>query len=83
MLILYRQALLLRRSTPGSGDGPLHWPPASGGVLAFGRTDGLMCVVNLAEGSVELPPHRTLLLGSGPLDGDGRLPSDTAVWLRA
>ncbi|MEU8602221.1 glycoside hydrolase family 13 protein [Streptomyces parvulus] len=82
MLSLYREALRLRRTTEGFGDGPLDWLPAPAGVLAFRRPGGLVCVVNLGAGPAELPAHRSLLLASGPLDGDGRLPADTAVWLR-
>ncbi|MEU1709217.1 alpha-amylase family glycosyl hydrolase [Streptomyces sp. NPDC005706] len=82
MLALYRAALLLRRSVPGFGDGPLTWLPAGGGVLAFAREHGLVCVVNLSGRPAGLPPHDELLLASGPLDGAGRLPRDTAVWLR-
>lgn len=80
MLSLYREALRLR---PAFGDGPLTWLPAPEGVLAFSRAEGrLVCVVNLAEAPADLPPHSALLLGSGPLDTQGRLPRDTAAWLR-
>ena len=50
-------------------------------MLAFDRPGGFGCVVNLAGAPVPLPPHQELLLASGPLD-DGRLPPDTAAWLR-
>ncbi|MFI9122073.1 alpha-amylase family glycosyl hydrolase [Streptomyces bikiniensis] len=83
MLTLYRRALRLRRTTRGFGDGPLTWLPAPDGVLAFTRPGGLTCVVNLAPEPVRLPAHDTVLLTSGPLDEDGRLPGDTAVWLRS
>ncbi|MCX4547712.1 glycoside hydrolase family 13 protein [Streptomyces sp. NBC_01500] len=83
MLSLYRTALRLRRYEAGFGDGPLHWLPAADDVLAFARPDGLICVVNLAAEPAELPGHAHVLLSSGPLDGGGRLPQDTAVWLRA
>lgn len=79
MLTLYREAIRLRTVF---GDGPLTWLPAPEGVLAFTRADGVRCVVNLGEDPVELPTPARLLLGSGPLDDDGRLPRDTAVWLR-
>jgi len=39
-------------------------------------------VTNLADTAATLPEHTAILLSSGPLDTDGRLPSDTAVWLR-
>ncbi|GEC03126.1 alpha-glucosidase [Streptomyces spinoverrucosus] len=80
MLTLYRQAIRIR---PVFGDGPLAWLPAPDGVLAFTRADGVMCLVNLADTPGDLPAHTELLLGSGPLDDRGRLPKDTAVWLRA
>ncbi|WP_030317071.1 glycoside hydrolase family 13 protein [Streptomyces flavochromogenes] len=82
MLTLYREALRLRGSVEGFGDGPLTWLPAAEGVLAFARGEGLLCLVNLSATPAELPAHEALLLASGPLDTDGRLPGDTAVWLR-
>ncbi|OQR61541.1 alpha-glucosidase [Streptomyces maremycinicus] len=83
MLVLYRTALRLRRAEAGLGDGPLEWLPAPAGVLAFRRAPGLVCVVNLAAAPAALPEHGRVLLASGPLDAAGRLPTDTAVWLRA
>jgi alpha-glucosidase len=80
MLSLYRAAIRLR---PAFGDGPLTWLPARDGVLAFVRGAGVLCVVNLADAPADLPAHSELLLASGPLDDRGRLPQDTAVWLRA
>lgn len=82
MLVLYRTALRLRRTEAGLGDGPLEWLPAPAGALAFRRTPGLLCVVNLTAAPVALPEHDHVLLASGPLDADGRLPGDTAIWLR-
>ena len=82
MLALYREALRLRRTEPGFGAGRMSWLEAAPGVLSFARTDGLICVVNLSDEPARLPGHTAVLLTSGPLDGDGRLPRDTAVWLR-
>lgn len=82
MLALYRTALALRRTDEGFGDGPMTWLPADEGVLAFARTEGLVCVVNLARTPAALPPYERILLASGPLDAEGRLPQDTGVWLR-
>ncbi|MGW2717125.1 glycoside hydrolase family 13 protein [Streptomyces sp. NPDC001492] len=79
MLALYRRAIELR---PVFGDGPLTWEPAPEGVLAFTRA-GARCLVNLADTPLDLPVSSPLLLASGPLDAEGRLPKDTAVWLRA
>nr|BFE82507.1 hypothetical protein GCM10020093_051080 [Planobispora longispora] len=49
-------------------------------MLAFTRESGLTCVVNLGADPVRLPPHESVLLASGTLDGE-ELPSDTAAWL--
>ncbi|CAM5247061.1 alpha-glucosidase [Streptomyces spiroverticillatus] len=82
MLALYREALRIRRSVPGFGDGPMEWLDAPGDVLFFSRTEGLCCLVNLGAAAVDLPAHGEVLLSSGPLDAEGRVPQDTAVWLR-
>jgi alpha-glucosidase len=81
MLSLYRAALHRRRAEAHLGDGPMAWLPAAGDVLAFTGGDDFACVVNLSGEAVDLPPHSEVLLVSGPLH-DGRLPSDTAAWLR-
>ncbi|WP_448061682.1 glycoside hydrolase family 13 protein [Cellulomonas hominis] len=89
-LRLYRDALALRRAEPALGDGPMEWvdlPGAGPDVLAFRRGD-VLCLVNLGEQGVPLPPTSPVLLASGPLaagaGGAGHeLPQDTAVWLRA
>ncbi|MGW0140563.1 glycoside hydrolase family 13 protein [Streptomyces calvus] len=80
MLSLYRRAIRLR---PAFGDGPLTWLPAPDGVLHFARAGGARCLVNLSDIPAALPDPDGILLASGPLDPDGRLPQDTAVWLRA
>ncbi|MCF1592972.1 glycoside hydrolase family 13 protein [Streptomyces muensis] len=80
MLSLYRTAIRLR---PVFGKGPLTWLPAPEGILAFRRGDGALCLVNLADQPSDLPAHTELLVSSAPLDTEGRLPKDTAVWLRA
>jgi alpha-glucosidase len=82
MLSLYRAALRLRAAETGLGDGPMSWLDSSPEVLAFRREGDFVCVVNLGREPVELPAHTAVLLVSGELAGDGRLPSDTAVWLR-
>ncbi|MEU3862134.1 glycoside hydrolase family 13 protein [Streptomyces sp. NPDC028722] len=81
-LALYRTALRIRRCEPGFGDGQLSWLDSRDDVLAFAREDGLVCVVNMAAEPIALPGHKALLLTSGPLDDEGRLPQDTAAWLR-
>jgi alpha-glucosidase len=80
MLHLYRRAVRVRKAESGLGDGPLDWVDAGPEALAFARGD-VLCVVNLGPEPVDLPPHEDVLLLSDPLDA-GRLPRDTAVWLR-
>ncbi|OON78025.1 glycoside hydrolase family 13 protein [Streptomyces tsukubensis] len=82
MLSLYREALRIRAEEPGFGDGPMAWLDTAQGTLAFTRADGLICAVNFAGEPARLPAHTDILLSSGPLDEGGRLPQDTAVWLR-
>ena len=48
MLTLYRTALTIRRAVKGG----MTWRDAPAGVLAFERTDGFFCLVNLSESSV-------------------------------
>ena len=81
MLRLYRSALALRRDPALRG--PLRWLDLGPSVLAFARGEHLVCVVNLGADPVDLPPHAEVLLASAPLDPDGRLPHDAAVWLAA
>jgi alpha-glucosidase len=81
MLSLYRAALRIRREHPALGDGEMRWVDAPPDVLAFVREPGLLCIVNLSDQSVRLPPHTEVLLRSNDfVDGD-RLPVDSAVWL--
>jgi alpha-glucosidase len=79
MLSLYRDVIALRRDRLVSKENPLQWLPEPDGVLGFGRGD-TACVVNLSAGPVQLPAG-TVLITSGPLDGD-RLPVDTAAWIQ-
>ena len=83
-LALYRAALRLRRAHPALGRGTLSWlgePAATGaGLVAFAREPGFTFAANLGPDPAPLPPHRDILLASGPLEG-GLLAPDTAVWL--
>jgi alpha-glucosidase len=83
-LRLYRSALKLRRHEPALADGPLHWLESPADVLDFVRPHAqgsVRCVVNLGTKAVDLT-GADVLLSSEPV-GDGTLPADTAVWLRA
>ncbi|MET8685947.1 alpha-amylase family glycosyl hydrolase [Streptomyces sp. NPDC004732] len=87
MLSLYRTALRLRGAFTEAG--PLRRLRADEPrVLSFARTSGrdgatLICLVNFGPDDAALPADTELLLASGPLSPRGRLPQDTAVWLRA
>ena len=80
MLELYRAALRIRRAQPALGDGGFAWLSDRADVLDFRREPGFRCIVNLAADPVVLPDTGRVLLSSGEL-AEGRLPSDTAVWL--
>jgi alpha-glucosidase len=81
MLSLYRTALALRASSSAFAGEALQWVPAPDGCLAFRRTGGLVCLLNLSRAAVPLPEGR-VLLASADVAG-GKLPSDAAVWLQA
>ena len=80
MLSLYRAGLRFRRAAPWA-DGALHWLPSDDSVLAFGRGDRFVCIVNFGKDAVELPSGADVLIASNELEG-GALPHDTTVWLR-
>jgi alpha-glucosidase len=80
VLALYRAALRIRRDQPALGDGDLQWLATPEGVLAFSRTPGFICVVNVSTDPVPLP-EGAVLLASGPLSADGLLPVDAAIWI--
>jgi alpha-glucosidase len=82
MLTLYRTMLSIRRTEPALLGEAFDWLDSADGVLAFRRGDDLVCLVNLGPTATPLPPHTSVLLASGELDGD-LLPTDTAVWLRS
>lgn len=77
MLSLYRDALRLRKRVAGTG--PLAWVDAGRHVLAFARASGFACVVNLGDQPVDALPGR-IMVTSGPLDAEGRVPPDTSAW---
>jgi alpha-glucosidase len=80
-LELYRRALRLRRDLPALGDGSLRWLRTPPGTLAFARDPGFGCVVNFSADPVALPRGAGVLIASGPLTANDRIPPDTAAWL--
>ena len=83
MLTLYTKALRLRRELPALGAGSgrdVRWMDVGEDLLAFARDPEFVCVVNTGSVPVALPAG-DVVLASGPLD-EGRLPADTAAWIR-
>jgi len=77
MLSLYAEALRLRKRVASTG--PLAWVDVGRRVLAFTRAPGFACVVNLGDEPVDVLRGRVLVT-SGPLDAEGRVPPDTSAW---
>jgi alpha-glucosidase len=83
-LNLYRAALRLRKEHPALGGGTLTWLDSPDGVLVLRRDPGLVVVVNVSGEPVSLMAYGAeVLLTSGALDADGRLPVNTTAWLAA
>jgi alpha-glucosidase len=84
MLWLYRDALARRREHPALGDGAMTWLGSPPDVLAFRRSPGLACVVNLGARPVDGKDvgldRADVLLASVPLGPDGRVPPTSTVW---
>jgi alpha-glucosidase len=77
-LALYQAALRVRAEL--GGDGTLEWLERGPQRLVFRRQSGLICAVNFGPIPAGLPAG-DVLITSGPID-DGRLPTDTAAWIR-
>jgi len=77
MLALYRAALGHRRRLSSE----FAWHDLNkADVIAFSRGEDFLCLVNLGDESIPLPPYGEILLASAAPAGD-RLPTDAAVWL--
>ena len=79
VLHLYRRALRIRRELLRA-DETFEMLDLGPGVVAYRRSDGFVCAVNMGARTVPRPPGE-VVLSSGELDGD-ELPVDTAVWVR-
>jgi alpha-glucosidase len=78
-LSLYRRALALRGDLQVPEQ--LEWVATEAAdVIRFRRPHGWEVVMNFGTAPVDLPDGE-VLVASGPLD-EGRLPGETAVWLR-
>ena len=78
-LNLYRRALGLRRDLECAER--LEWTEVSEQVLEFERPNRWHAVMNFGQEPVDLPQGE-VLISSGPLTSDGRLPAETTAWLR-
>jgi alpha-glucosidase len=82
-LMLYREALRLRREHPALGDGGLEWRASPDGILIFARGEAFICTVNASGEPVELPRPGELLIASAPVAAEDdlvRLAPDSAAW---
>lgn len=79
-LNLFRTLLRLRHELEALGDGTMTWDECGEQVLSFTREPGFRCVVNFGAEPVALEGE--VLLSTDELV-DGKLPTDTAAWLRA
>jgi alpha-glucosidase len=77
---LYSQALAIRKNESGLGDGPMQWIDAGPDLIAFTRPGDFACYVNFGA-PIALPVGSEVLLASSELI-DGKIPTDTAIWLR-
>ena len=78
-LAFYKEALRVRREFAWTAGDAVDVLDAGQDVLAFTRGP-LTVVLNCGDAAVELPAGE-VLLASGQVD-DGKLPPDTAAWLR-
>ena len=93
MLTLYRRTLALRHKLQ-TDDLSLEWLPEdrssgkpdgangfTGGTIAYKRANGWASITNFGADPVDLPAGEVLLT-SGPLTDDGKLPQDTSAWIQ-
>jgi alpha-glucosidase len=78
---LFRTALRLRREL-GLGGGSAEVLPDVGEDVVALTNGGVLVLANLGATPVALPDGAEPLLSSGPLDRDGRVPTDVTVWAR-
>jgi alpha-glucosidase len=81
MLTLYRTALRVRTEIFDQRDADVTWLSADDGVLAFERSNGACCVVNISGAPVQVEATN-VVLASAELE-HGMLPVNAAAWLRS
>nr|WP_243388900.1 glycoside hydrolase family 13 protein [Bifidobacterium simiarum] len=93
MLNLYRAALEWRRklqtddltltwlAEDQSSNAPDGAEGSTGGVIAYRRANGWANLTNFGS-QPEALPEGEILLTSGPLTPDGKLPQDTSIWIQ-
>jgi len=79
-LSMYREALAIRKTEEGLGDGEMAWIEAGADVVAFARPGNFACYINFGS-AIELPANSQVLVASGPVQGQ-TLPTDAAAWVR-
>lgn len=79
-LSMYREALAIRKSEEGLGDGEMEWIEAGADVVAFERPGDFACYINFGA-AIELPSNSQILVASGPVHAH-TLQTDTAAWVR-
>lgn len=80
-LAMYQDALTLRKQHT-LGTGTFEWLTHPGGRVVAFQCNDIIVMINMSGHVIPLPPGE-LLLSSGPIDQDGELPADTAVWMVA
>jgi alpha-glucosidase len=78
---LYRRALRLRREH-GLGTDELTWVESAGPDVIALAVGAVLVMANLGTEPAALPEALEVLVTSGDLAPDGRLPVDTSAWLR-
>ena len=79
---LYRAALRLRREYR-LGAGTLSWVDDGTPDVVAIRNGAVLVLTNFGAAAAVLPDGAEVLLASGPLTQDGRVPTDTTVWARS
>ena len=82
-LELYRSLLAVRRERQLGTGGLQEAEGFDDDVVALlntGQGEVTLVVANLGEAPVPLPDGARVIVASGPLTADGRVPTDTAVW---